>query len=166
MANNQGRECCSDSAISFHYVPPQQMYLFDYLIYQLQPFGVADQRPATPEPPPDVELTATPWTGPNETSSLNTTNMNKSKRNSADTLQFRRFGHSMRLQNTSTRTNVTDNSNNGTVVAANLGIKDRNTYKGLGSPALQRLLEVAFNNNNTRKFLERRDAIIKLLKSP
>ncbi len=140
------------------------MYLFDYLIYQLRPFGVADQRPATPEPPPDVELTATPWTGPNETSSLNTTNMNKSKKNSADNLQFRRFGHSMRLENTSTRTNVTDNFNNGTVVAANLRIKDR--YKGLSNPALQRLLEVAFDNNNTRKFLERRDAIIKLLKSP
>ena len=58
----QGKECCSDSAISFHYITPQLMHIFDYLIYQLRPYGMpADQRPATPEPPPDLNLTALPW---------------------------------------------------------------------------------------------------------
>lgn len=69
----QGSDCCSDSAISFHYVNPQQMRLLDYLIYQLRPFGMKkEQRPSTPEPPPDLELTATPWIAPNETVTLST----------------------------------------------------------------------------------------------
>ncbi len=38
------------------------MYLLEYLIYQLRPFGMEQEdRPLTPEPPPDLELTAMPW---------------------------------------------------------------------------------------------------------
>jgi hypothetical protein len=41
------------------------MYIYDYLIYQLRPYGIpADQRPAIPEPPPDLNLTALPWFAP------------------------------------------------------------------------------------------------------
>ena len=31
----KGPGCCSDSVISFHYVPPQQMYVYDYFIHRV-----------------------------------------------------------------------------------------------------------------------------------
>ncbi|CAB3403191.1 unnamed protein product [Caenorhabditis bovis] len=37
---DKGIETCSDYAVAFHYVKPIEMYLYDYWLYHLRPFGI------------------------------------------------------------------------------------------------------------------------------
>ncbi|XP_071803003.1 glycoprotein-N-acetylgalactosamine 3-beta-galactosyltransferase 1-like isoform X2 [Asterias amurensis] len=39
-ATSAGPECCSDYSISFHYISPNTMYLLEYMIYHMRPFGI------------------------------------------------------------------------------------------------------------------------------
>jgi glycoprotein-N-acetylgalactosamine 3-beta-galactosyltransferase len=55
----QGFNCCSDTAIGFHQVTPEQMYLYEYLIYELNPYGLESIRAelqSKPDAPPDADL--------------------------------------------------------------------------------------------------------------
>ncbi|XP_060658602.1 glycoprotein-N-acetylgalactosamine 3-beta-galactosyltransferase 1-like isoform X1 [Drosophila nasuta] len=62
--NDEGLDCCSDNAISFHYVIPELMYTMDYLIYHLKPYGIVREPHRLPAklnvgeflPPPIEEI--------------------------------------------------------------------------------------------------------------
>ncbi|KAL5277676.1 C1GALT1.2 family protein [Megaselia abdita] len=42
-------DCCSSKTISFHYISPENMYVMDFLIYKLKPFGLESDRYELPK---------------------------------------------------------------------------------------------------------------------
>lgn len=53
--SRQGLECCSDTAVTFHYVDTTKMYTLEYLLYHLRPYGIAHHDPFPAPLPPDTK---------------------------------------------------------------------------------------------------------------
>ncbi|XP_075163755.1 glycoprotein-N-acetylgalactosamine 3-beta-galactosyltransferase 1-like [Haematobia irritans] len=53
-AMNEKVNCCSDHAISFHYIEPDEFYVMEYLLYSLRPFGMFEN--ATLRLPPKITI--------------------------------------------------------------------------------------------------------------
>lgn len=68
-----GDNCCSDLAISFHYIPGQQMHVMDYLIYRLHPYGINFHNPPLRPKLGRNEAMLVPGPYPVETTTVNNT---------------------------------------------------------------------------------------------
>ena len=49
-------DCCSDTVAGLHYINPREMYLLDYLIYHVNPFGLVQPEDKIPPKLPLKEI--------------------------------------------------------------------------------------------------------------
>ncbi len=51
-----GLDCCSDTPIGFHYISPHFMYVLDYFLYSVYPFGVQHEDENEDELPQKISM--------------------------------------------------------------------------------------------------------------
>ena len=49
-------DCCSESVAGLHYITPKEMYLIDYLIYHVNPYGIEQHNDKIPPKLPLAEI--------------------------------------------------------------------------------------------------------------
>ncbi|XP_058458024.1 glycoprotein-N-acetylgalactosamine 3-beta-galactosyltransferase 1-like isoform X1 [Malaya genurostris] len=78
-----GIKCCSDMAISFHYIHGPQMHVIDYLIYSIHPYGLNYHNPFLPAKKSLEEAMIVAGPYPAETTSVRTTSSTESSTTNA-----------------------------------------------------------------------------------
>ena len=126
------------------------MHIFHYFIYQLRPYGMpADKRPATPEPPPDLNLTAFKWFAPKD----DNTTLSNLKTNETNSVLTITSITTLSINSTLAQQNVTANMTQKNLTNTNLPLNFSNLTD------LESTIEVAEKTNRSGIVNKLRSAI-------